>query len=44
MLETNVKKIRGGGARVDLKTETKGDEIREEIKNNAIIIISFQSN
>ena len=41
MLEINEDKFsEETKARVDLKTETKGDDIREEIENNSIRIIS----
>ena len=29
---------------IDFETETKGDDIREEIKDNSIIIVSYQIN
>ena len=44
MLETNVNNFsEENKAHVNLQTETKGDEIREEIDDNAIRIISVQS-
>ena len=43
MLETNINKIsKENKAQVDLKTETKGDYIKEDIKYNEIRIIYFQ--
>ena len=42
MLRTNVNNFsEKNKANVDLKTETKGDDIGKEIKNNAIRIISI---
>ena len=44
MLETNANKtFREKKSYVDLKTVTKGDDIREEIEDNAIMIIYVQS-
>ena len=44
MLETNVNNLSDGNkSHVYIKTETKGDDIRKEIKDNAIRIISVQS-
>ena len=43
MLETNVNNFsEEKKTHIYSKTETKGDDIREEIKNNAIRIISIQ--
>ena len=43
MLETNVKKIsQENKAHSELNIETKGDNTRREIKDNAIIIVSVQ--
>ena len=44
MLDTNVKIVSEENKyHVDLKTQTKGNDIREEIKDNSIRIISVQS-
>ena len=43
MLETNINNFSEGKTfNVDLKIETKGDYIIEDIKNNAIRVIYFQ--
>ena len=44
MLETNVHKfLEGNKSHVYLKTESKVDDIRKEIKDNTIRMISVQS-
>ena len=43
MLETNVNNFSDKKDNLDLKTETKGYDIREEIENDAIMIIYVQS-
>ena len=44
MLETNVKKNRGENkAQLDLKTETKGDDNKKEIRDTSIRIMYVQS-
>ena len=43
MLETNLNNFpEGNKSHIDLNTETKGDDTKEEVKDNAIRIISFQ--
>ena len=44
MLETNIRNFsEGKKSHVDLKTETKGDYIREEIEDNTITSVSVKS-
>ena len=44
MLETNLNNFpEGNKSHIDLNTETKGDDTKEEVKDNTIRIISVQS-